>query len=112
MDIRLFFGVTLIKLSTIWCKNIENGLLLPCKFEDSINITGGTILSDTSILFDGIKYSKENFGTFYSTVNRTKINVNASLRGCPCNIKPCLRLCCPLGSFVKTNQLKRGTILQ
>lgn len=115
MDPRLFFGVTLIfiKCSKIWCKNVETGLL-PCAFEDSINITGGTVLPDHSILFDGIKYPKESFGTFSSTINRTEINVNvnADLRGCPCNIKPCLKLCCPLGSFVNTDQLKRGTILQ
>lgn len=114
MEYRLFLGVTLIaiKWSTVWCKNIENGLL-PCKFEDSINITGGTILPDNSVLFDGIKYSSENFGTFHSTVNRTsQINVVAHLRGCPCNIRPCLRLCCPLGTFVNTKQLQRGTIRQ
>lgn len=113
MDTRLLFGVTLIsmKWGEIWCKNIETGLL-PCAFEDSINITGGTISPGNSVLFDGIKYSKENFGTFYTTINRTNIIGNSHLRGCPCNIKPCLRLCCPLGSFVNTNQLKRGSILQ
>lgn len=113
MDTRLFIGVILIAMqwNIIWCKNI--GHELPCEFADSINITGGTTLPNGSVLFDGIKYSKKNFDTFYSTLNRTKlIAVNAHLRGCPCNIKPCLRLCCPLGSFVNSVELKRGTILQ
>lgn len=101
-----------MKLSVIYCKNIESGLL-PCDFQDSINITGGTVTSDGSVVFDGVKYSKEHFGTFYSMVNRTKLfTVNAHLRGCPCNIKPCLRLCCKLGSFVNTGEMKRGTISQ
>lgn len=114
MDTRLFIAVTLISMqwSIICCENIENGLF-PCEYGDSINITGGTTLPDGSVLFDGIQYSKENFGTFQSIVNQTKLfAVNTHLRGCPCNIKPCLRLCCPLGSFVNTSELKRGTILQ
>lgn len=98
--------------SFVWCKNTKIGLL-PCDFQDSVNITGGPIKADGSVLFNGINYSKEQFGTFYSSVNRTKlVAVDAHLRGCPCNMKPCLRLCCPLGSFVNTAKLKRGTIFQ
>lgn len=87
---------------------------LPCEFEDSINITDGRVLSDGSILHNGIKYTKQQFDTVnYRLVNNGKlVKVPSHLRGCPCKVKTCLRLCCPLGSFVNMSELKRGTILQ
>ena len=87
---------------------------LPCEFQDSINITNGKVLPDGSILYNGIQYNKQQFDTVnYRLINNVKrVKVDAHLRGCPCNIKPCIRLCCPLGSFVNMSMLKRGTILQ
>lgn len=87
---------------------------LPCEFEDSINITDGSIQPDGSILNDGTKYTKQQIYTvnYRMDNNNKRIKANAHLRGCPCMVKPCLRLCCPLGSFVNMSELKRGTELQ
>lgn len=87
---------------------------LPCEFDDSVNITDGNVLPDGSILHNGIKYTKQQFDVVnYRFVNNVKrIKVDAHVRGCPCMVKPCIRLCCPLGSFVNGSGLKRGTILQ
>lgn len=87
---------------------------LPCEFEDSVNITAGTRLPDGSIVHNGVKYTKQQFDTVnYRLVsNANRIKVDAHVRGCPCMVRPCLRLCCPLGSFVHMSELKRGTISQ
>lgn len=76
---------------------------LPCNFIDSINITDGILQSNKSILFNGILFPKDQ----YAKVNYNKRNGNSAItivepyiRGCPCNIKECIRLCCPFGSFV------------
>lgn len=113
MGVFLVFGIVLTFV------NWNNGFFLnthelPCDFEDSINITDGIVLTDGSILHNGIKYTKQQSNTVnYRLVNNMKrIKVDAHVRGCPCNVKPCLRLCCPLGLFVNTGELKRGTILQ
>lgn len=87
---------------------------LPCAYEDSVEING-THLPDGSILHDGTIYKKDQYYTvYYRMVNSQKrIRTDAYLRACPCMMnKPCLRLCCELGSFVNTSALKRGTIPQ
>lgn len=85
---------------------------LACDFQDSINITNGHLQPDGALVFDGIKYEKDQIATVnYRLINGSN-RTQSYLRGCPCNIKPCIRLCCPLGSFFNMSQLKRGTILQ
>lgn len=113
-------GVFLIYVIVLtFCVNWSDGFFLstnelPCEFEDSINITDGQVLSGGSILHNGIEYTKQQYDTVnYRLVNNVKrIKVDAHLRGCPCNVQTCLRLCCPLGEFVNMSKLKRGTILQ
>lgn len=94
---------TIITISLAYLSNI-NGLLhtvqLPCDFVDSINITGGVEFSNNSILFEGIVYNQ------YATVNfiwngTKQTQVEPHIRGCPCLQTPCIRLCCPYGSFVE-----------
>lgn len=75
---------------------------LPCHFLDSINITGGIrYLHDDSIRFNDIIYPKNQYAQInYVLQDGTdKATVDPYIRGCICNIKPCLRLCCPLGSL-------------
>lgn len=113
-------GVSLIYVIVLtFAMNFSDGFFLstkelPCEFDDSINITDGNVLPDGSILHHGIKYAKGQFETVnYRFVNNAKrVKVDAHVRGCPCNVKPCIRLCCPLGSFVNVSELKRGTIQQ
>lgn len=87
---------------------------LPCDFQDSVNITNGILQSDGAIIFNGTKYSKDQFAEIdYIVVNESKREtVESHFRGCPCNVRPCIRLCCPLGQFIDSKNLKPGLILQ
>lgn len=78
---------------------------LPCDFLDTINITDGTYFKNKSILFNGVEfptdlYAKVNYVILRSHVH---IQVKPHIRGCLCSIKPCLRLCCPVGTFIDYN---------
>lgn len=88
--------------------------VLPCDFQDSMNITNGILQSDGAIIFNGTKYSKEQFAEIdYIVVNESKREaVEPHFRGCPCNVRPCIRLCCPLGQFIDNKTLRPGLILQ
>lgn len=113
MGVLLIFEIVLTLLN--WSDALYiHANELPCDLQDSINITDGTVQSDGAILFEGIKYVKEQFAAVnYHLINGSKHEtIELHLRGCPCNVKPCIRLCCPLGSFVNTSSLQRGTILQ
>lgn len=74
---------------------------LPCHFLDSINITGGVLNADKSILFGKILYPPSQYATIDYILEEgiEPVTVDSYIRGCVCNIKPCLRLCCPLGSI-------------
>lgn len=78
------------------------GVELPCHFFDSINITDGTLHPNKSITFDGIEFPPDQ----YAKVNHYLDNelerqiVKPYVRGCVCNIRSCIRLCCPFGSLV------------
>lgn len=74
---------------------------LPCNFLDSYNITDGVFQSDRTIVYKDFKfpidqYAKINY-TFDNGMERTI--VTPYTRGCICNRKPCIRLCCPYGSI-------------
>lgn len=83
--------------------HLLNGHTLPCDFLDSVNITDGTLQSDSSIIFENISYpSDQYFNINYDLRNgsKTRINMNSTyIRGCMCKIRPCIRLCCPEGVF-------------
>lgn len=112
MGVFVIYGVIILTFV-----NWSDGFFLselPCEFEDSVNITGGTRLSDGLIWHNGIVYSKQNYEKVHYrlTSNGNRVKVDAHVRGCPCMVKTCLRLCCPLGSFVNINELKLGKIQQ
>lgn len=74
---------------------------LPCDFYDSINITGGIQHTNQSITFNGIEYASKQYAPLnYDFVNGTQVRVKTYLRGCSCEIKTCVRLCCPFGTYV------------
>ncbi|XP_055307932.1 G-protein coupled receptor Mth2-like isoform X2 [Sitodiplosis mosellana] len=64
----------------------------PCDFADSININDGELQSNNSIIFNGIEYPPNQYFRHIDGIER-------ELRGCICNIRNCIRLCCPHGSF-------------
>lgn len=74
---------------------------LPCHYLDSINITDGALQYDNSIIFRDTKFTENQYARIdYMLDNGTNhISVEPYLRGCLCNIKPCIRLCCPYGTI-------------
>lgn len=94
--------VVIIGLISLDCSNGSSiGRELPCHFLDSINITGGALQSDNSIIFRDTKFTENQYSRIdYILDNETnQIPVEPYLRGCLCNIKPCIRLCCPYGQI-------------
>lgn len=81
---------------------------LPCDFFDSINITDGALHSDLSITYDNITFQKNQYAKIdYILEGETKTHTSMPyLRGCICNIKPCMRLCCPSQVLFDENTLK------
>lgn len=95
----LFALIITVLISTIIIiiiVNIQTNYALPCNYVDSIDITDGTLQSDSSILFHRSIFPKDQYYKVSSY----------STRGCVCNTKPCIRLCCPLGVFYDNNQFK------
>lgn len=101
MGVRLFCIIGIIFVSQSDAFNILSRDI-PCEFLDSVNITDGIRQSNGSILFNGIQFPSDQYATInYIYENGTKrITVDPYTRGCLCNIKPCIRLCCPYGTFV------------
>ena len=95
---------TLIAILIAICINAScashDNLNVPCKFRDSINITDGYLDSDSNIVFDDIVYTSNHYGVFdYEFINETFRQPAAPhYRGCICQLKPCVRLCCGRGS--------------
>lgn len=83
---------------------------LPCHFFDSINITSGIwqqppqqgeqqqqqqLQNRSSIMFDGIKFPPNKYAMVDYTEDDGMRNITAPhLRGCLCEIKTCVKLCC------------------
>lgn len=78
---------------------------LPCQYLDSINTTDGMQQTDGSITFDGMTFTKDQYAQVdYILENGvTRQLVKPYIRGCVCNTRSCVRLCCPLGSFYGRN---------
>lgn len=74
---------------------------LPCHMLDSVDITYGIRQPDGSILYDDIMYPRSQYATVDYIVEEgvKKFDDFSHIRGCACNIKPCIRLCCPLGTY-------------
>lgn len=85
-----------------WCQAFFQEL--PCNFLDSIDISNGIMQANNSIIYSGIEYQVKNYGKIDYILNgdQKPITVKPYFRGCPCQIKSCIRLCCPYGSFVDT----------
>lgn len=85
-------GLTIAKTS--------NASQLNCDFLDSINITDGVSLPNKSILFNDMEFQPHHYAEIDHFVsNETKTEVPKHIRGCPCHIRSCVRLCCPYGTF-------------
>lgn len=75
---------------------------LPCDFIDSINITDGIRDVLGNIVHNNILYKPK----YYRTIDydyedfSTKKFVNEYIRGCPCAVRLCVRMCCPEGTVM------------
>lgn len=73
---------------------------LPCHYSDSIDISKGFFHSNKSITFDGIEYHKNQYATIsFAIENGKRVPTKKHTRGCICQIKNCIQLCCPFGTF-------------
>lgn len=79
---------------------------LPCDFLDSIDITGGALQPDLSIIYNGTRFTDDLYG-FVDGNSSKRVLVEEHIRGCVCKIKPCIRLCCPYGMLRES--LPNGT---
>lgn len=68
----------------------------PCNFLDTINITSENIDQNGNYHLKGVVLKKEMFASYnYIVKNLTQIvQVEPHIRGCICDLKPCIRLCC------------------
>ncbi|CAH2048769.1 unnamed protein product, partial [Iphiclides podalirius] len=65
----------------------------PCEDKNSIDVSGGKVFSDGTVFKDGVAFPPK---LVYSK------NISGEIRsfGCVCELKTCLRKCCPLGSVM------------
>lgn len=99
----------LITTIVILIVDVQKSRKLPCDYADSINITGGTYHSDKSIIFNGVKYPRNQYFNITYTLNNGEKTPTAKpyRRGCVCNIGlHCIRLCCPARVFYDNERLK------
>lgn len=84
-----------------WMGSVFANGVLPCDFRDSINITDGKRGSNDTIEFNKLLFYREQYAEINYKFNiKTQLTESTApyLRGCPCKIKPCIRLCCPFGT--------------
>lgn len=72
----------------------------PCPVFVSVDITDG-VKNDHTITKDNVTYTPANY---FSHEGR--------IRGCVCNIKPCIRKCCPKGHIMKNGDCDRDDYKQ
>lgn len=80
---------------------------VPCKFRDSLNISGGHFDAATkTIQYGNTTYYPGQYGTYdYEFIYDQRRPAERHYRACVCENKPCIRLCCPLGeSYYSFNE--------
>jgi hypothetical protein len=87
--------------------NVEAVTLL-CNLRDTVNISSGFIDQHGHFNHDGVIYTKGFFGEFDYVVDNlgTKIKVDLHPRGCICEYRPCIRICCRQNRNVRGNCMK------
>lgn len=73
---------------------------LPCKYFESINITDGVAQPNGDIIYKNIVYSTDQYAEVNTVLSYDSdsvgefIKVSPYYRGCLCNRKKCMRICC------------------
>lgn len=85
---------------------VELSNILPCDYADSMNITNGHLLPNNNYIFNGVEYPDGHYARINYTISEKKIvPQHPYIRGCVCNVKDCIRFCCPYGSYL---EMKNG----
>lgn len=100
------FGIVIILNSSIIYERNQ----LPCEYLDSINITDGIHRpDDDSVVFNGMVFDKNQYARIDYVLDNgmTHRAVPSYVRGCICQMKSCIRLCCPYNSFYQNRSCHR-----
>lgn len=95
----IHWSYSLFMLITLLTKSVSSNVLNegPCNFMDTVNITdGGWIDHNGDYHFSDVLFKRGTFAEYdYILENITnKIPVDPHYRGCICEYKPCIRICC------------------
>lgn len=73
-----------------------------CPFRDTVNLTNQKMLMDGSYFYQGILIPPEKQQQFDYELKflGEKKTVEPHIRGCICDQKPCIKLCCAQGEFL------------
>lgn len=94
-----------LSICVLWGDVAIASVELPCKYSDSINITGGDHHDNGSIVFESTEFRQEHYATInYIMENGENKTVETYDRGCICNLKKCIRLCCAIVSSVDDDE--------
>ncbi|XP_002065957.2 G-protein coupled receptor Mth2 isoform X1 [Drosophila willistoni] len=79
----------------------RDGIHTPCTFFDTVNLTGYKRFENGSYEYDGIIIPSNLVGVYdyiYKDLVQ-RVEVEPHMRGCICQLKSCLNLCCPWGEI-------------
>lgn len=103
MKSNILFFVALLSLL-----RVSNGFLngLRCDFNESVNITEGIRHPNQSITFDGVNYPFYEYAELNYEIDSEmkRKSVKPHIRGCLCNVRACIPLCCPYGSLMESEE--------
>lgn len=93
----------LILVSSVVANYTPEDSLAPCNFFSTINITDGIKQPNGSIFYKNIEYLETQYAEYnYNTFNSDDIiKVPIHIRGCLCEKKDCIRVCCEYGKAVR-----------
>ncbi|EDW68795.1 probable G-protein coupled receptor Mth-like 9 [Drosophila virilis] len=68
----------------------------PCAYADTVNITDGLRLKDGSYSYAGVLVPPELVAEYsFKVIDGVEYRAPKHLRGCVCQLKPCITFCCP-----------------
>ena len=90
MKWQLYFGVVWLVVASGFDSDAFEGDVWPCNYNDTINISKGTLNTDGSIMFNKTIYLPSRYAPKVQNGN-----ISTSTRGCLCDQANCIRYCRP-----------------